>query len=634
MKPGTYTGSFRLYGGGQSVTVPVTLTITSAAPSTVSSITLTPSAPSVQVRQTQQFVATARDASGNPMSGLTFTWATSNPTVASITSAGLASGLSEGIAMITATSGTVSSNSATLTVAPSTVSSITLTPSASSVQVNQTQQLVATARDASGNTISGLTFTWATSNPTVASITSAGLASGLSEGTATITATSGTVSSNQATVTVTAVVSTSPGFDYPLTVGPTSRYLVDQNGKPFLLVGDTAWAMIAALSDADADVYLESRRQLGFTGVLVSLIEHKFAANPPANFYGITPFTGQAFTTPKEAYFAHVDYIVQSAATKGIVILLSPLYLGYICGSDGWCPEVQAATTSQLMAWGQYVGNRYKNYDNIVWVIGGDTDPTPVKSKVQAMVNGILSADSRHLFTAHNDTWQMAVTPWLGAAWLNVNNVYTYSGTLYQQVLSAYSFTPTMPVFLVESAYENEHGVTNQQLRAQSYWTVLSGGFGHVFGNCPIWGFGFANGYCSSTNWKAQLNSVGSVNMQHFAALFNSRRWQTLVPDTSRTILTAGSRSFGGSDYAMAACAADGSSILAYLPSSRRVTVRVECLVGNTMTAWWYNPGTGVASQIGVYPSTGTQSFTPPSSGDWVLVLDSTTFTFPPPGSK
>jgi hypothetical protein len=573
------------------------------------------------------------------MSGVTFTWTSSNSTVASISSAGLASGLSPGTTTITATSGTVTSNSATLTVAPSTVSSITLTPSAPSIQVNQTQPFVATARDASGNPISGLTFTWTSSAPTVASITSAGLASGLSQGTTTITATNGTVTSNQATLTVTPFVST-PGYSYPLKVGPTSRYLVDQTGKPFLLVGDAAWSLFAALSDADADLYLANRKQLGFTAVIANLIEHQFALHPPADFYGFTPFTGQPFTTPNEAYFAHVDSIVNSAAAKGIVLLLDPLYLGFGCGGQGWCAEVKAATPSQMTVWGQYVGNRYKNFDNIVWLIGGDTDPSPVLANVQAMVNGILSADSRHLFTAHNNVEQMAVTPWPGAAWLNVNNAYTYNPA-YQLVLSAYAISPPMPVFLVEAVYENEHDNSNPEVRAESYWAMLSGGFGHVFGNCPIWGFGFAD-TCALTDWKAQLNSVGSMSMQHFQALFTSRHWHTLVPDTAQTIIRSWHGTFGGSNYAQAACAADGSSIIAYLPSflttyltanSQPFTVSGACLNASTMIAWWYNPSTGVASQIGTYPTTGTQNFPPPSSSDdWVLVLDSTNFSFPPPG--
>ena len=154
---------------------------------------------------------------------------------------------------------------------------------------------------------------------------------------------------------------------------------------------------------------------------------------------------------------------------------------------------------------------------------------------------------------------------------------------------------------------------TAELLRAQSYWTVLQRGFGHFFGNCPVWGFGFTGDYCPAlTDWRAQLDSPGALGMQHFQALFNSRHWQTLVPDTSQSVLMAGNGTFGDTDYASAACAADGSSIIAYLPSSRAITVNGTCLTGSTMIAWWYDPSTGVATQIGTFPTTTPQTFYSP----------------------
>ena len=249
------------------------------------------------------------------------------------------------------------------------------------------------------------------------------------------------------------------------------------------------------------------------------------------------------------------------------------------------------------------------------------------------MVNGILSVDTRHPFTAHNARRVMGRTPWVGATWLNVNTTYT-DGIDYQQALTAYAISPPLPFFLIESNYENE-GPSTQRLRAQSYWTVLSGGFGHVFGNCPLWRFGPVSEFCSPTDWKAQLNNTGSMNMRHFGTLFNSRHWQTLVPDTSHTVLTSGYGSSGQSDYATAAYASDGSSIIAYLPTSRTVTISGAQLAGASMIAWWFNPTTGAATQIGTFTTTRIQSFTSPASGDdWVLVLDSATANLPTPGSN
>jgi hypothetical protein len=436
--------------------------------------------------------------------------------------------------------------------------------------------------------------------------------------------------------TVTVGITPPPGqYVYPLKVGSTGRLLVDQNDKPFFLAGDAAWSLIAQLSDADVDTYFANRKQLGFTWILVNLIEHLYANNAPADLNGDAPFTGKVFTTPNEAYFAHADHVIQAAAAQGMVVLLDPTYLGAGCNNEGWCVDMQAASNADMTTWGQYVGNRYKNFDNIVWLIGGDTDPTPVKGKLQAVVAGIRSVDTRHLFTAHNNNPSMAIDPWPGESWLTINNYYTYGTMSYQDALRTYHVSPAMPFFFLEAYYENSGGVTQQQLRAQSYWAVLSGGIGHIFGNCPIWHFSSAAGtaYCPAAGWKAQLNSQGGKNISHWQALFTGRHWYNLVPDESHVAVTGGLGSSGTEGYVLAAYASDGSSIIAYLPSSRQVTVSGSRISGSTMTAWWYNPSSGVATSIGTFSTTGTQNFTPPGSGDWVLVVDSPSFSFPPPGS-
>ncbi|HXX62468.1 MAG TPA: DUF4038 domain-containing protein [Bacteroidota bacterium] len=413
-----------------------------------------------------------------------------------------------------------------------------------------------------------------------------------------------------------------PACSQLLSVDTSNRFLVTQTGKPYLLIGNAAWSLIAQLSDSDADYYLANRHSMGFNGVLVNLLEHQFSTNAPNDYYNIPPFTGTAFSSaPNDSYFAHVDHILNSAAAQGIVVWLDALYLGYACGGQGWCAEVQAASAADMTSYGNYIGKRYASFPNIVWVIGGDTDPTPVLSKVQAMVNGILQYDSTHLFTAHNNQEQMAVTPWNGASWLNVNDVYTYTNNLYASCNTAYNYTPRMPFFLIEAAYENEHSSTEQQLRSQSYWTILSGGFGHMFGNCPIWHFDgdASQSFCTVTGWKGQLSNQGSWNMKYLHDLMNSRRWYKFVPDTKHVAVTSG---YGSStSYVTTAYCSDSSSIISYLPGNASITVNMNLIGGSAAAAWWYNPASGVATRIARYAH-GTHTFTPTASGDWVLVVD------------
>jgi hypothetical protein len=422
-------------------------------------------------------------------------------------------------------------------------------------------------------------------------------------------------------------------YVYPLKLATDNpRLIVDQDGRPFFWSGDAGWSLIAQLSQADAEAYLDDRQQKGFDLVMVNLIEHAFSSNPPADHDGDLPFTGAPFATPNEAYFAHADAVIAAAAQRGIVIMLYPLYLGYGCGSEGWCAEVQAASLASMRAWGRYVGQRYGDDNNIVWCIGGDTDPTPVRAKVQEFVAGLREVDTRHLITAHNAPETFAVTPWPNESWLTINDVYSYSSSLYTSARTAYDRSPAMPFFLIESAYENEHSSTLQRLRAQAYWPVLSGGIGHVFGNCPIWHFGSSAEWCGSTDWQGQLDGSGSASMMYVQRLFLSRPWSRLVPDFDHAALTAGYGSWGSSTYATAALAADGGTLVAYLPSRRQVTVDMSTISGPEARGWWYDPAAGTATEIGTFPTSSTQQLTPPASGDWVLVVDDASRAFPPPG--
>ncbi len=178
----------------------------STTTATVSSITVAPTTASVAINGQQTFTATALDSSGNSVSGVTFTWASSASNVATINSSGVATGVAAGSTQITAAANSVTSSAATLTVAP-TVSSVSISPTSATVPVGGTQVFTATAKDASGNVITGVTFTWFNSFAGVAQIHTnpdgTMTLTGISPGTVVITAGVGSVTSPSATVTVT-----------------------------------------------------------------------------------------------------------------------------------------------------------------------------------------------------------------------------------------------------------------------------------------------------------------------------------------------------------------------------------------------------------------------------------------------
>ncbi len=157
---------------------------------------------SLTTGQTVQLTATPKDANGNTLTGRVVTWGSSNTAVATVNGSGLVSGVAAGSATITATS-EGKNGTATLTVTLVPVASVGVSPASASVTTGLTVQLTATPKDANGNVLSGRTIAWASSAPSVATVSGSGLVSGVSAGSATITATS-EGKSGTAGITVTA----------------------------------------------------------------------------------------------------------------------------------------------------------------------------------------------------------------------------------------------------------------------------------------------------------------------------------------------------------------------------------------------------------------------------------------------
>ena len=85
---------------------------------------------------------------------------------------------------------------------PGTVTRVIVTPASATIQPSGTVQLTAQARDKRNKPVSGATFTWSSSNASVATVSSSGLVTGVAAGSATITATTAGVSGTSA-ITVT-----------------------------------------------------------------------------------------------------------------------------------------------------------------------------------------------------------------------------------------------------------------------------------------------------------------------------------------------------------------------------------------------------------------------------------------------
>jgi hypothetical protein len=446
-------------------------------------------------------------------------------------------------------------------------------------------------------------------------------------------------------VVATASAADADGPRFPLSVAVGGRYLEDATGRPFLMHGDTAWSLIADLTREDAELYLTDRAARGFNTILVELIESKFATNAPANAYREPPFlVAGDYSTPNEKYFAHADWILSRARELGIAVLLTPSYIGGGGGEEGWYRVMGANGPDKLRDYGRYLGRRYKGYDNIIWVHGGDYDP-PNRSLVTAIADGIVEIDRRVLHTAHGSPETPVSEFWRDQAWLKIDNVYTYH-SVHKAALEQYARGTGRPFFLIETKYENEREATGRDLRTQAYHALLGGASGQIFGNNPIWHFNGPSLYQAPTGWKGALDSPGSRDMTHLHALFNSLPWWRLVPDVDNLVLVRGHETGrqgvasaitgllvawrNGTDLQRAAAAitSDRALALVYIPSARTVSIDLDRLRGPRMSARWFDPTSGrFMAEDPPQRNTGRVDFTTPGlndrgQDDWVLVLE------------
>ena len=118
---------------------------------------------------------------------------------------------------------------------------------------------------------------------------------------------------------------------YPLRVGPTGRYLVDRKGRPFLIVGDSPQALIANVSEKQADQFFANRQAAGFNSVWVNLLcdDYTGGRSDGTTYDGIAPFTKPGnLATPNPAYFARADDMIRLAAKHKLAVFLDPIETG------------------------------------------------------------------------------------------------------------------------------------------------------------------------------------------------------------------------------------------------------------------------------------------------------------------
>ena len=422
-----------------------------------------------------------------------------------------------------------------------------------------------------------------------------------------------------------------------LQVSQNRRYLVHEDGTPFVYIGDTAWELFHRLNEEEVEEYLENRRAKGFT-VIQAVILAEYGGLTVPDMNGNLPLINNNPDTPNESYFKWVDKVIRMAGKKGLYIGLLPTW-GDKVNNKQWGIGPVIFNPDNAFRYGKWLGERYRNFKNIIWIHGGDRlgggENFPVWD---ALGKGLRTSDKNHLITFHPQG-ECSSSQWFHTSeWLDFNMAQTGHSqmdySIFEKIIVRdYQLVPVKPCIDGEPRYENhpicwkpeEYGwFDDVDVRQAMYWSLLSGAFGHTYGCHDIWQMltperepiSFARG----GSWKKSMNLPGAFDLIHARRLMERFDWDSRTPDQS--MIVSGNTS---PKHKIVALRGEGFAWI-YFPNGEKGQINFN-KAGDVqrMKLSWLNPRTGEWSDAAPVGTSGIQTIIPPSSGrgnDWLLIAE------------
>jgi hypothetical protein len=426
----------------------------------------------------------------------------------------------------------------------------------------------------------------------------------------------------------------------PLKVSDNRRFIVRTDGKPFFWLGDTAWELFHRLNREETEQYFKKRQAQGFTVIQAVALAGLDGLNVP-NAYGEKPLINNDPTTPNEKYFAHVDWVIQKAAEYELMIALLPTW-GDKVDKLSFSKGPVVFNRDNARKYGEWIGKRYATSKNIIWIIGGDRNPTQEEHVAiwRAMAKGVetgVGGPDRALMTFHPQPTgidECGSAKWFhNDAWLDFNmlqNGHCRDNHVGDRIQKTYDRVPPKPVIDGEPIYEDHPVCFNAKdlgissaydCRKYAYVSVFAGSFGHTYGCHPVWQF-YEPKHLPKNNpryvWREAMDLPAANQMVHLKTLMLSREKLDRVPDQS---LIANARhehdriqATRGKDYA-----------LVYSSQGQDVELVLGKIAGDKVNVSIFNPRTGEIKPNKTLDNTGRSTIVLPKSGygqDWVVIVD------------
>lgn len=481
----------------------------------------------------------------------------------------------------------------------------------------------------------------------------------------------------------------------PLRVSETNPHLIETvTGNPVFLNNFTLWKLIERGTREEIEEVLDSCKTNKYNMISSVILswsgndieagvsvygDHAFQKDSIGYPDSLRPIVeqGNDFNDPEQYdYWDHVAYVIDLAAQKGLYIGLHPAWGNWFSGYvHGQKPEdVLLFDDYRAYQYGQWLGEKFGNKKNIIWMVGGDRsavynaktrwyESEEVKDYrhiYRAMaegladgVNNINNQDGKAdygniMISYHPRKWAPNSSEWFHAdEWLAFNSIQDTPADQMVSVPNDYGLTPVKPTWLYEPIYEG--AIHEWGVRYQAYQTVLMGGFGHTYGS-DIWAF--------SSNWREYTTLPGNKQMKYLyevvREIWTDKEFLNRMPDQSLIIGDVGKTYGRGlsavtdfetkdkqanekSDRITAMRGKDGKWALVYSANGREITLNLELLYKGKLNAYWFNPRNGKWQVNGneyddltpfkknVETGKGFHTFIPPGEpgrgNDWVLVL-------------
>ncbi|QIA08637.1 glycoside hydrolase family 140 protein [Draconibacterium halophilum] len=437
-----------------------------------------------------------------------------------------------------------------------------------------------------------------------------------------------------------------------LMVSQNGRYLVTEKGDPFFWLGDTAWELLHRCDRNEINMYLGKRASQGFNVVQTVVLAELDGLNTP-NPYGDTPLKDNDPRYPNDQYFQHVDYAIEKASELGMYIALLPTW-GDKLNTKSWGEGPEVFNVDNARSFGEYIGARYADCDNVVWIIGGDRNPRENSQDVKiwnAMAEGIASMAGGYkntLMSYHpqpkegggSSTW------FHNEKWLDFNMHQTghcaNQGT-YNHITHDYNLRPIKPVLDGEPLYEDHPNCFNAKelgysipddIRRIMYWNVFAGAFGQTYGCHDVWQMYKLDKTPVNQPlrpWPEALDLPMANQMKHLKNLMLSRPVLTRIPDQSMVMDPQPE----DNNYVIATRDNNGTYAMIYFPTGKTTFLDFSELKGTTFNSWWFDPRTGNVFMGPSLDKSIKTKIEPPTFGkgqDWVLVVDNSREAYNKPG--